>query len=50
MTPRPITEREQALIDLYGYCQLGGFRQSKGKFDLLSTIVNSLDLPVMPWC
>lgn len=23
MTPRPITEREQALIDLYGYCQLG---------------------------
>lgn len=23
MKPRPITEREQALIDLYGYCQLG---------------------------
>ncbi|MEQ9550187.1 MAG: helix-turn-helix domain-containing protein [Coleofasciculus sp. G3-WIS-01] len=23
MTPRPITERQQALIDLYGYCQLG---------------------------
>jgi hypothetical protein len=22
-SPRPITEREQALIDLYGYCQLG---------------------------
>lgn len=22
-SPRPLTEREQALIDLYGYCQLG---------------------------
>jgi hypothetical protein len=21
--PRPLTEREQTLIDLYGYCQLG---------------------------
>jgi hypothetical protein len=23
MKPRPLTEREQTLIDLYGYCQLG---------------------------
>lgn len=23
MSPRPLTEREQTLIDLYGYCQLG---------------------------
>jgi len=23
MTPRPLTEREQNLIDLYGYCSLG---------------------------
>jgi hypothetical protein len=23
MKPRPLTEREQNLIDLYGYCQLG---------------------------
>jgi hypothetical protein len=23
MSPRPLTEREQALIDLYGYCSLG---------------------------
>jgi hypothetical protein len=23
MNPRPLTEREQTLIDLYGYCSLG---------------------------
>ncbi|MBD1889700.1 helix-turn-helix domain-containing protein [Coleofasciculus sp. FACHB-SPT9] len=23
MNPRPLTEREQTLIDFYGYCQLG---------------------------
>jgi hypothetical protein len=23
MKPRPLTERDQTLIDLYGYCQLG---------------------------
>ncbi len=23
MKPRPLTEREQTLIDFYGYCQLG---------------------------
>ncbi len=23
MTPRPLTEREKTLINLYGYCQLG---------------------------
>jgi hypothetical protein len=23
MKPRPLTEREQTLIDLYGYCSLG---------------------------
>ena len=23
MKPRPLTEREQSLIDFYGYCQLG---------------------------
>ena len=23
MKPRPLTERERTLIDLYGYCQLG---------------------------
>ena len=23
MSPRPLTEREQTLIDFYGYCQLG---------------------------